>query len=103
MDRPADPSFADRVRTQVQATRSGEVLTYGEVAREAGAPGAARAVGNVLAATTGLPWWRIVAADGRLAPGKEHEQARRLRAEGVRVDEPTGRVSGMGRRARPPA
>ena len=47
----------------------GEVVTYGEVARQAGYPGAARAVGNVLARTDeAVPWWRVVAADGRLAP-----------------------------------
>ena len=103
MERAAETSFAERVRIHVRATRPGEVLTYGELAREAGSPGAARAVGNVLAATAGLPWWRIVAADGRLAPGKEHDQARRLRAEGVGIDRRTGRVSGMAPRPRPPA
>ena len=71
--------------------RPGEVATYGEVAEEAGFPGAARAVGNVLARGEGLTWWRIVAADGRLAPGHEAEQARRLKREGVAVR--AGRVS----------
>jgi methylated-DNA-protein-cysteine methyltransferase-like protein len=61
------------------------VATYGEVAAEAGYPGAARAVGNVMARSDGLPWWRVVAANGRLVPGHEAEQARRLRAEGVLV------------------
>jgi len=61
----------------------GEVVTYGEVAQQAGCPGAARAVGSVLARSDGLPWWRVVAANGRLAPGHEAEHARRLRAEGV--------------------
>jgi hypothetical protein len=37
-----------------------------------------------------------VAADGRLAPGKEAEQRRRLVAEGVDVGD--RRVRGMGRR-----
>jgi methylated-DNA-protein-cysteine methyltransferase-like protein len=67
----------------IRALRRGEVATYGEVAAEAGYPGAARAVGNVMARSDGLPWWRIVAANGRLVPGHEAEQARRLRAEGV--------------------
>jgi alkylated DNA nucleotide flippase Atl1 len=70
----------------------GTVLTYGEVAAEAGFPGAARAVGALLAGSDGaLPWWRIVAANGRLVPGHETEHARRLRAEGVELS-PTGRV-----------
>lgn len=63
----------------------GEVATYGEVAREAGSPGTARAVGRVLAAGGDLPWWRIVTAAGRLVPENEAEHARLLRAEGVEV------------------
>jgi methylated-DNA-protein-cysteine methyltransferase-like protein len=60
-------------------------VTYGEIAEEVGHPGAARAVGNVVADSEGLPWWRVVTATGRLVPGHEKEQARRLRAEGVKV------------------
>ena len=68
----------------VGAIPAGVVLTYGEVAIEAGFPGAARAVGNVLAGSDGaLPWWRVVTADGRLVPDAELEQARLLRSEGV--------------------
>ncbi len=76
-------SFTERVRAVVRALPPGQVVTYGEVAREAGSPGAARAVGRVLAAGGGLPWWRVVTADGRLVPGNEDEHGRRLRAEGV--------------------
>jgi methylated-DNA-protein-cysteine methyltransferase related protein len=60
------------------------------VAAEAGYPGAARAVGAVLAASDGLPWWRIVMATGQLAPGKEEHQAALLAGEGVAVR--SGRV-----------
>jgi methylated-DNA-protein-cysteine methyltransferase-like protein len=74
--------FARAVRSVVVAIPEGTVVTYGEVAREAGTPGAARAVGNVLAGSDGLPWWRVVTAGGRLVPGNE---AAHLRAEGVRV------------------
>jgi alkylated DNA nucleotide flippase Atl1 len=38
-----------------------------------------------MATVEGLPWWRVVRADGRLLPGHEPDQARRLRAEGVTV------------------
>lgn len=96
-------SFAARVVEVVAATRSGEVLTYGEVAAEAGHPGAARAVGAVLRHHDGLPWWRVVAASGRLVPGRELEHARRLAAEGVPC--PDGRAPLRGPRhctARPP-
>jgi methylated-DNA-protein-cysteine methyltransferase related protein len=78
--------FESRVRRVVSAVRPGEVVTYGEIALEAGSPGAARAVGGVMASSDDLPWWRVVASDGRLVPGHEAEQARRLRREGVRVD-----------------
>lgn len=72
------------------ATAPGDVLTYGEVAAEAGRPGAARAVGRVLSRSEGLAWWRVVTASGRLVPGHEAEQARRLGEEGVAVRD--GRV-----------
>ncbi len=75
----------------LEALGPGEVVAYGEVAAEAGYPGAARAVGNLLRTVPGLPWWRVVNAAGRLAPGNEKEQAERLRAEGVRVAK--GRVN----------
>jgi methylated-DNA-protein-cysteine methyltransferase-like protein len=79
-------AFEDRVREIISALRPGEVATYGEVAEEAGHPGAARAVGNILAGSEGLPWWRVVSASGRLVPGHEREQGRRLRAEGVAIE-----------------
>jgi methylated-DNA-protein-cysteine methyltransferase related protein len=77
--------FEARVRAVIGSLQPGEVATYGEVAEEAGSPRAARAVGGVLARTDGLPWWRVVTASGRLVPGHEDVQARRLRSEGVEV------------------
>ncbi|TMD67941.1 MAG: MGMT family protein [Chloroflexi bacterium] len=79
------PSFQDAVTAVIRDLRRGEVLTYGEVARRAGYPRAARAVGNVLATRLGLPWWRVVRANGELAAHSRDEQARRLRREGVTV------------------
>jgi methylated-DNA-protein-cysteine methyltransferase-like protein len=78
--------FVDSVRRVVLSLRPGDVITYGEVALEAGHPGAARAVGGVMASSDGLPWWRVVTSDGRLVPGHEAEQTRRLRKEGVDVE-----------------
>ena len=74
--------FAERAEEVIRALQPGEVVTYGEVAADAGRPGAARAVGHLLATTPDLPWWRVVAASGRLVPGHEAEHARRLEAEG---------------------
>lgn len=79
-----DETLREAVHRVVAAIRSGTVVTYGEVALEAGYPGAARGVGAVMAASDGtLPWWRVVTAAGRLVPGHETEHARRLKAEGV--------------------
>ena len=77
--------FAATVADVLRATEPGDVVSYGEVAAEAGFPGAARAVGNLLKDLDDVPWWRVVTATGRLAPGHEREQARRLRDEGVLV------------------
>ena len=79
----ARPDFEEAVHEVVRSLPAGAVASYGEVATEAGFPGAARAVGNLLRRSEGLPWWRVVAAGGRLIPGYEAEQAQRLRAEGV--------------------
>jgi alkylated DNA nucleotide flippase Atl1 len=41
--------FEERAVRVLKNLRPGQLMTYGEVAEEAGAPGAARAVGNLLA------------------------------------------------------
>lgn len=77
-------AFHDAVMTAVRALPAGVVATYGEVAAEAGYPGAARGVGSVLGTTDqDVPWWRVVTATGRLVPGHEAEHRRLLAAEGV--------------------
>ncbi|HZM30294.1 MAG TPA: MGMT family protein [Acidimicrobiales bacterium] len=79
-------AFEQAVTAVLHSLEPGEVVTYGEVAAEAGFPGAGRAVGRLLATTAeDVPWWRVVTATGRLVPGHEAEHARRLRAEGVPV------------------
>jgi methylated-DNA-protein-cysteine methyltransferase-like protein len=62
----------------VAAIPRGFVRTYGDLW-----PPAPRLAGRVLADAQmpGLPWWRVVRADGSLAVGEE--QRRRLDAEGV--------------------
>ena len=90
-----EPSFESEVIKAIRALRPGEVASYGEIAEEAGFPGAARAVGTLLARTSGLPWWRVVRADGSLASGHLEEQRKRLAKEGVKVVR--GRVAGTER------
>jgi methylated-DNA-protein-cysteine methyltransferase-like protein len=88
--------------TAVIATLApGEVVSYGDVAHDAGRPGAARAVGALLATTdVDLPWWRVVRGDGRIVTGNPSRQAALLRAEGVVVHHgrvvaaPIGRFAG---------
>ncbi len=95
-------TFQQRVITVITHLHPGDVVSYGEVAAMAGRPGAARAVGSILARTSGVPWWRVVMANGRLAPGKEETQARLLREEGVPVS--NGRAGdGQRRPASPPS
>jgi methylated-DNA-protein-cysteine methyltransferase-like protein len=96
--------FRARVIAALASVGPGQVVSYGDLAAEAGYPGAARGVGAVLAGNGddgGLPWWRVVYGDGRLAPGHEREQARRLAAEGVTVR--GGRVAGRPTRPGTPA
>ncbi len=77
--------FDEEVTALLEQLQPGEVVSYGEVAEEAGFPGAARAVGNLVRTTPGLPWWRVVAKSGRLAPGLEQRQTELLRSEGVTI------------------
>jgi methylated-DNA-protein-cysteine methyltransferase-like protein len=98
MIRPLDPArrFNDPALEEIwhviSAIPRGKAATYGSVARAAGLPGRARQVGFALRTAPedlNLPWHRVVGAGGRIvfpASSRSHrEQARRLRAEGVRV------------------
>ena len=83
---PPPSAFHRSVIAVLDALRPGDVVTYGEVATEAGYPGRARAVGRILAEDgDDHPWWRVVTSSGRLVPGHEQEHAARLAAEGVMV------------------
>jgi len=89
---PENPTeFQSAVVAVVSSLRPGDVVTYAEVAAEAGHPGSAQAVANVLRQIPGLPWWRVIPSSGRLYQTHRPTQEPRLRADGVAVDE-TGRV-----------
>jgi len=90
--------FEKKVLTIVSRIPPGRVTTYGDVARMAGKPRAARAVGNIMrtADRPGLPYHRVVAAGGRLG-GYSSPSLKRslLLAEGLSVG--PGRVVGFAR------
>ena len=76
------PDFELAVLDVLRSLRSGEVVTYGEVAELAGYPCRARAVGRILASTEeDVPWWRVVGYGGRLLSPNPDEQERLLRQE----------------------
>lgn len=89
----------DRLITEViRSLREGEVVTYGDIAADAGYPRLSRMVGRLLATTDEeLPWWRVVNSVGRLVPGSELEQAQLLRGEGVTVADGRVRAARYGR------
>jgi len=78
--------FEQAVSGIISELGAGDVVTYGEVAAEAGYPGAARAVGSLLRkAGSDLPWWRVVGAGGHLRSPNPVRQARLLTDDGVLV------------------
>jgi methylated-DNA-protein-cysteine methyltransferase related protein len=97
----------ERVLATVDSIPRGRVASYGDIAREAGLPRRARLVGRILSQLpphSGLPWHRVVNAQGGLSPrgdgGSLREQRRRLAREGVRFDA-RGRVDLARHRWRP--
>jgi alkylated DNA nucleotide flippase Atl1 len=77
------PPFPERVLDLAERIPPGKVMTYGDVAEflEQGGP---RQVGRVMALYGGgVPWWRVVRADGLLLPGEEQEALARYREEGT--------------------
>jgi O-6-methylguanine DNA methyltransferase len=61
--------FTSRVQSVVAAIPKGKVATYGQVAKLAGAPGAARAVGMCMRHnkdTKAVPCHRVVGSTGKL-------------------------------------
>ena len=76
----------EQLRRTICKIPKGRVATYGDVARAAGYPGAARQVAWALHnAKGGIPWHRVLGAGGhiRLTGHAGLEQRIRLRAEGI--------------------
>jgi O-6-methylguanine DNA methyltransferase len=79
--------FTARVLFVVRRIPPGRVATYGDVAKMAGRPRAARAVGNIMRTCNrpDVPCHRVVAAGGKLGGfgGSEAVKRALLRAEGI--------------------
>jgi len=76
----------EQLRRAISKIPKGRVSTYGDVARAAGYPGAARQVAWALHnAKGGIPWHRVLGAGGNIRlPGEAGlEQRMRLQSEGV--------------------
>lgn len=86
------PATLERIRQEIALVPKGKVATYGEVARAAGFPRAARLAVWALRHGSGLPWHRVVAAGGRIALGGEEGREQRLRLEVEGVTFRAGRV-----------
>jgi methylated-DNA-[protein]-cysteine S-methyltransferase len=87
--------FHQRVYAAARALRPGQTTTYGDMARDLGEPGAARAVGQALGANPFapiVPCHRILAAHGRSggfsAHGGADTKLRLLEIEHAQIDGP---------------
>jgi methylated-DNA-[protein]-cysteine S-methyltransferase len=80
-------TFAVKVYAVVSKIPKGKVMTYGEVAKAAGKPGAARAVGMFMANNYNpkVPCHRVVRSDGKIGNynrGGQDRKSEILREEG---------------------
>ena len=86
-------TFFRRVYALVSAIPPGYVMGYGDVARALGSPRAARQVGWAMrACPEGIPWHRVLRADGTISYGLHPELQRALLAQEGVVFLPDGRV-----------
>lgn len=90
--------YAELVLDTVERIPPGRVLAYGDIAEMLGV-GGPRQVGRVMSLFGGgVPWWRVVRADGSPASGHEVRAMEEYRVEGTPL-RPDGRRVDM-RRAR---
>ncbi len=90
LDMSGVPEFHQRTYALARCLAVGETITYGEMARRLGQPGAARAVGQAMGSNPFapvVPCHRVLAAGGRSggfsAPGGAHTKLRMLAIEGA--------------------
>lgn len=90
LDMTGVPEFHRRAYELARSLAVGETISYGEMARRLGEPGAARAVGQAMGSNPFapiVPCHRVLAAGGRSggfsAPGGAHTKLRMLAIEGA--------------------
>jgi methylated-DNA-[protein]-cysteine S-methyltransferase len=103
LDMEEVPAFHRRVYEVARAIPSGMTLSYGEIAARAGAPGAARAVGQALGRNPFpivVPCHRVLAAGGKIggfsAQGGVATKRRMLAIEGAPLNGATPLLNGDG-------
>jgi methylated-DNA-[protein]-cysteine S-methyltransferase len=84
-----DTPFATKVYAVVAKIPKGKVMTYGQVAKKAGKPNAARAVGMFMANNRNpkIPCHRVIRSDGKIgnySMGGKQRKIEILREEGYR-------------------
>lgn len=84
-------TFKERVQSVVRAIPKGKTMTYGEVARKAGRPGAARAVGTIMSHNyeKDIPCHRVIRADGKIG---NYNRGGADRKEEILIEEGWSRV-----------
>ncbi|ACB60542.1 Methylated-DNA-(protein)-cysteine S-methyltransferase DNA binding [Exiguobacterium sibiricum 255-15] len=86
--------FTQEVVDVIRSIPAGRVMTYGQVARLAGNPRAARQVAWILhslSRTEQLPWYRVLNAKGEISLDGDEQQLA-LEAEGIVFERP-GKLS----------
>ncbi|GAA3722419.1 alkylated DNA nucleotide flippase Atl1 [Spinactinospora alkalitolerans] len=84
--------YAERVLEVVERIPPGRVMSYGDVAEYLG-EGGPRQVGAVMSTWGGgVPWWRVIRADGTPPPGHEVRALSHYAAESTPLRPGTDRV-----------
>ena len=84
---PPSTTVDARLRDFISSVPPGSVVTYGQVAQQAGS--GAQAVGGWIRALpeeTEMPWWRVVNAEGAISMDPPERQRKLLELEGVHFD-----------------
>ncbi|MGY0216954.1 MGMT family protein [Endozoicomonadaceae bacterium StTr2] len=87
-------NMRERIWLVVSQIPCGQVATYGQIAKLAGLPGQARAVGQILSQLpkgSGLPWHRVINSQGRISfpvdSPRFTRQKEKLETEGIEFND----------------